>query len=150
MRNNQSRTALAIMVAVMAAGLVLLTAMVAVGGSHGDWGGMRGSGMWDHMQRMMGSGTNTSSAPLSVGGKSEDVTIRNFTFTPGNLQVPVGATVTWTNEDSAPHSATARDGSWDTGILGQGETKSITFDKAGVYEYYCTVHPSMVARLTVQ
>jgi plastocyanin len=78
------------------------------------------------------------------------VAIRDFTFTAGNLQVPVGAKVTWTNYDDAPHSATAKDGTWDTGILSKGESKTLTFDQAGDYTYYCTVHPSMVARLQVR
>ena len=45
-----------------------------------------------------------------------------------------------------PHTATAKDGSWDTGILNKGDTKTITFDKAGDYQYYCKVHPNMIAR----
>ena len=103
----------------------------------------------DHMGRMS-TGANTSNAPVSVGNAAESIAIRNFAFAPGNLQVPVGATVTFTNYDDVPHTATAKDGSWDTGILNKGDTKTITFDKAGEYEYYCKVHPNMVARLTIQ
>jgi plastocyanin len=117
--------------------------------SRGDWGmGSRGMG-GGHMGHM-GTGANTSNAPVSVGNATESVSIRDFTFTPGNLQVPVGATVTFTNYDDAPHTATAKDGSWDTGILNKGESKTITFDKPGDYTYYCKVHPSMVARLQVR
>ena len=87
---------------------------------------------------------------MSVGSAAESVAIRDFVFAPGNLQVPVGAKVTWTNYDDAPHSATAKDGSWDTRILNKGDSKTFTFDKAGDYTYYCTVHPSMVARLQVR
>jgi plastocyanin len=50
----------------------------------------------------------------------------------------------------SPHTASAKDGSWDTGIFNGGESKSITFDKPGDYEYYCKVHPAMIARLTVR
>jgi plastocyanin len=134
---------------VMVAALVFFTAMAAFAMARGDWG-MGGWGMNGHMQRMMGGGTNSSNAPLSVGSKTESVAIRNFAFATGNLQVPVGATVTWTNYDDVPHTATAKDGSWDTGLLNKGDTKTITFDKAGEYEYYCKVHPNMVARLTVK
>ncbi len=116
---------------------------VMAGGWDMGWGG-------GHMGQMMGGGANTSNAPVSVGSTSESVAIRDFTFSPGNLRVPVGAKVTWTNYDAAPHSATAKDGTWDTGILSKGESKTLTFDKAGDYSYYCTVHPSMVARLQVQ
>lgn len=140
----------AIIAAVLAAALLSASAMAAFAMARGDWGmGDWGMGR-GHMQRMMGGGTDSSGAPLSLGSKAESVSIRDFAFAPGNLQVPAGATVTWTNYDDAPHTATAKDGSWDTGMLNKGETKTITFDKAGEYEYYCKVHPSMVARLTVK
>lgn len=129
-------------------GTVVLSAVAFSAMAHGDWG--MGWGMDDHMGRMMGGGSNTSNAPVAIGSTSEGVTIRDSTFTPGNLQVPVGARVTWTNSDDAPHSATAKDRTWDTGILSKGESKTLTFDKAGDYIYYCTVHPSMVARLRVR
>ncbi|MBI5284624.1 MAG: cupredoxin family copper-binding protein [Chloroflexi bacterium] len=111
----------------------------------GGWG--MGSG---HMGRMMGGGTNSSNAPLTAGTQAESVSIRDFAYAPGNLQVPVGATVTWTNYDDAPHTATAKDGSWDTGMLNKNEKTTITFELPGAYEYYCKVHPDMIARLTVQ
>jgi plastocyanin len=142
--------ALALIAGIAVAALVFATAMTAFAMSRGDWG-MGGWGMGSgHMSRMMGGGTNSSSAPLSVGTTSESIAIRDFAFAPGNLQIPVGATVTWTNYDDVPHTASAKDGSWDTGILNKGDSKTLTFDKAGEYEYYCKVHPNMVARLTVR
>lgn len=77
------------------------------------------------------------------------VQIQNFTFEPVSLTVPAGATVTWVNNDSAPHTATARDGSFDTSQMAQGESKTVTLNTAGTFEYYCLVHPRMVATLTV-
>jgi plastocyanin len=100
--------------------------------------------------RMMGYGRSTADATQTVGGQLETVSIRDFAFSPGNLQVPAGASVTWTNYDDAPHTATATDRSWDTGILNDGQKKSLTFEKAGDYTYYCAVHPSMQARLVVR
>lgn len=108
-----------------------------------------GWGMGGAMRGMMGGGANTSDAPLTAGGVSESVTIQNFAFAPGNLEVPAGAQITFTNRDAAPHSATAKDGSWDTGVLSKGESKTLVFATAGDYTYYCRVHPSMVARLRV-
>lgn len=105
--------------------------------------------MGDHMQQMH-SGADTSDSALVSGGMTQTVDIRDFAFEPGNLQVPAGATVTWTNYDSVPHSATGKDGGdWDTGLLSEGESASITFDEPGEYLYYCIAHPQMVARLTV-
>jgi len=133
----------------LVAGAFVFMTMAAFAMARGGWG-MGGWDMNSHMQRMMGGGTNSSGAPLTAGSKAESVAIRDFTFAPGNLQVPAGATVTWTNSDDAPHTATSKDGSWDTGILNKGDSETITFDKAGDYEYYCKVHPNMIARLTVQ
>lgn len=149
-RTDSQRTLPLMIVAIVLAVSVTALAVTAVFAmSRGDWsmGWGMGSG---HMQRMMGGGTDSSNAPLSVGTKTESVAIRDFAFAPGNLQVPIGATVTWTNYDGAPHTATAKDGNWDTGIFNKGEKKAITFDQPGEYQYYCKVHPNMVARLTVQ
>ena len=152
MQRIDSRRTLPLMIAAMvfAVSVTALAVTAVFAMSRGGWGmggGHMGSG---HMGRMMGGGTNSSNAPLTAGSQAESVVIRDFVFAPGNLQVPVGATVTWTNYDGAPHTATARDGSWDTGILNKNEENAITFDTPGEYEYFCKVHPDMVARLTVQ
>ena len=110
-------------------------------------------GMWDMLdmhRNMMGGGADTSGAEVTQGTTQEPVQIRDFAFTPGNLQVPTGATISWTNYDSAPHSATAEDGTWDTGLLDKNQRTSVTFDTPGDYAYYCTVHPDMKARLQVR
>jgi len=134
--------------AIAAVAIVAISSLtIAIGAMWGGWGWDMGPG---HMRGMMSGGSNTSNTTVTIGGATESVAIRNFTFTPGNLQVPVGAEVTWTNDDSAPHTATARDESWDTGTLNKGESKTIAFDKAGDYTYYCRVHPNMVARIAVK
>ena len=61
-----------------------------------------------------------------------------------------GTTVTWTNSDSTQHTVTADDGSFDSGVLAQGQTFSHTFDTAGTIAYHCTIHPNMQATVTVQ
>ena len=101
-----------VIAAVFATGALLsLAGMAAYAMARGDLGtsnwGMMGNG---HMQGMMGGGANTSNATPSVRTKSATVEMRNFAFSPGNLQVPVGAAVTFTNDDPVPHTATARDG----------------------------------------
>ncbi|MEX2246876.1 MAG: plastocyanin/azurin family copper-binding protein [Dehalococcoidia bacterium] len=102
--------------------------------------------MWD----MHGRGRNTSDAPAVQGGSQANVRIENFSFEPGNVEVPAGAAVTWTNEDSAPHDATARNGDWETERLSEGQSDTLTFDSSGEYDYYCSIHPSMKARLVVR
>ncbi len=70
-------------------------------------------------------------------------------FQPGNLRIMAGTTVTWRNFDPVAHTATERGEEWDTGMLGEGESASITFAEAGSYDYYCIPHPDMRARVEV-
>ena len=91
----------------------------------------------------------TSEAAQAATGQTT-VTIQNFAFSPATLTVKVGDKVTWTNKDSAAHSATADDGSFDTGVLQNGESGSVTFSKPGTYTYHCSIHPMMKATIVVQ
>lgn len=77
------------------------------------------------------------------------VQIQDFAFRPVALTVPVNSTVTFTNHDSAPHTASANDGSFDTGTLKQGQSMTITFTRAGTYAYFCQFHPFMRGTLVV-
>lgn len=81
---------------------------------------------------------------------SNEVTIQNFAFGPATVTVKVGDTVTWTNMDLTGHSATADDGSFDTGVLSQGKSGSVTFDTAGTFTYHCTPHPNMKGTVVVE
>jgi LPXTG-motif cell wall-anchored protein len=80
---------------------------------------------------------------------SASVTIRDFAFSPKSVTIDAGDTVTWTNEDDVEHSATAEDGSFDTGTFGNGQSRSHTFDTAGTFQYVCTPHPFMKGTITV-
>jgi plastocyanin len=89
------------------------------------------------------------SAPKTSAQGTEAVTIAGFAFSPAALTIEAGTTVTWTNQDSATHTATADDGSFDTGNIAQGQSVSITFDTPGTFTYHCSIHPNMVASITV-
>ncbi len=121
-----------------------LAAILVTGAFAGGWD------MWGGMGGMHGGGRDTSGNSPVPGGMTASVTIEGFAFQPGNLEIPVGATVTWTNRDSAPHDATARNGDWRTQRLSDGENDTLTFESAGEYDYYCSIHPSMKARLVVR
>lgn len=56
------------------------------------------------------------------------------------LVVSVGTTVTWTNNDSAPHTVSSTTGVFESGNLNQGQTFSFTFDQAGTFPYFCRIH----------
>ncbi|VVB57167.1 Plastocyanin [uncultured archaeon] len=60
-----------------------------------------------------------------------------------------GAAVTWTNEDSAPHTITSSTGAFDSGTLQQGQSFSFKFDTPGTYEYHCAIHSRMKGKITV-
>ena len=100
-------------------------------------------------------GSTSQTQPATQNGSSpvmakNAVTIQNMAFSPATLTVKVGDKVTWTNQDSVGHSATADDNSFDTGVIAQGQSGSTTFSKAGTYTYHCKVHPSMTATIIVQ
>lgn len=84
-------------------------------------------------------------APAAGGEapRAEKVEIADFAYDPDPVTVQVGGKVIWLNRDSAPHTATAEDGSFDTGTLEEGKLGSETFKQAGTYEYTCRIHPDM-------
>lgn len=96
------------------------------------------------------SATQQASPTSTASEVKNSVQISNFSFSPASLTVKVGDTVTWTNQDSMGHSATADDKSFDTGVLDQGKSGTITFSKAGTFTYHCSVHPSMKGTIIVQ
>lgn len=97
----------------------------------------------------------TEADPAAAAPPPVTIEMANFAFQPGDITVPVGTAVTWVNKDNGPrHSATASDGSFDTGLLDGGQEATITFDTPGTYVYYCTLHGSpdgsgMAATITV-
>jgi plastocyanin len=96
------------------------------------------------------SGASAKRAAASVkAAASSSVTIKNFLFNPSSVSVHVGDTVKWTNQDSALHTATANDRSFDTGTLKQGKSGSHKFTKAGSIAYTCSLHPNMKGTVVV-
>lgn len=88
-----------------------------------------------------------TTAPAAGGGAA--VTIVKFSFDPETITVPVGSTVTWTNQDlDTPHAIKFADGM--SGTLNQGASYSKTFSTAGTYTYQCGVHPYMKGTVIVQ
>jgi LPXTG-motif cell wall-anchored protein len=86
---------------------------------------------------------------IAIAAASAGVTISDFQFAPGNVSVNVGDTVTWSNNGPTGHSATATNGSFDTGILEKGSSGSHTFSQAGTFSYFCKPHPFMKGTITV-
>jgi plastocyanin len=87
--------------------------------------------------------TESEPAPSGEASKSEKVDIVEFTYQPDPVVVQVGGKVIWQNQDTAPHTATADDGSFDTGTIEKGKIGSETFKEAGTFTYFCQIHPTM-------
>ena len=85
----------------------------------------------------------------TVQAADQDVAISGFSFSPRTVTVNVGDSVTWTNSDAQTHTATSGS-AWDTGDIGNGESKSITMSRAGTFEYICTIHPTMSGTVVVR
>jgi plastocyanin len=78
------------------------------------------------------------------------VTIDNFTFTPMDLTVAVGAQITWINKDDVPHTVVSVDHKFKSRALDTDEKFSFTFQAPGTYEYFCSVHPKMTGKIIVK
>ena len=78
------------------------------------------------------------------------VEITGFKFEPETLEVKAGDTITWINRDIAPHTATSKDKSWDTGRLSKDQEKSIIVAADTEQAYYSKLHPVMKAQLVIK
>jgi amicyanin len=89
--------------------------------------------------------------PLGVDAQAQElaVTIDNFTFSPPELKVKVGDTVTWTNHDDIPHTVVSA-GKFRSKAMDTDNTFSFTFTSAGDYKYFCSLHPHMTGMIKVE
>lgn len=91
-----------------------------------------------------GAPVNFPPAPLSG-----DVQIADFSFTPSTITVAVGGALTFVNAGTSRHSATATDGSFDTGLLTRGAISTKIFTTPGTYPYFCIIHSNMTGTVLV-
>jgi len=96
--------------------------------------------------------THTVSIPQGVSSPGCETT--NSCYLPYSLEINVGDTVSWSNDDTAAHTVTSgtpdgMDGLFDSGLFMSGTTFDFTFDKAGTYPYFCLVHPWMIGQIGV-
>ena len=117
-----------------------------------QWLGEGGGGSEQDSQE-----TSSSASSLPITEEGRVVSIVGNSGSNSNdsnlIEIKVGDTVTWINNDSSPHSVTSSSSSsnsnFDSGVLRKGETFSFTFDREGEYPYFCTLHPSMVGTVVV-
>ena len=89
------------------------------------------------------------SEPAAQASAAARVSMGDNFFKPAKLRVKPGTTVTWTNNGNNPHNATADNGSFRTGNLNAGQSRSATLRRLGKYPYVCTIHPGMSGVLKV-
>jgi plastocyanin len=78
------------------------------------------------------------------------VKIDNFSFSPATITVSAGTTVRWTNRDDIPHTVVSEDKTFKSKVLDTDEQYTYTFTKPGTYDYFCSIHPKMTAKVVVQ
>jgi plastocyanin len=81
---------------------------------------------------------------------TNEVFIQNMAFNPSTITVAPNTTIAWTNKESTTHTVTSNNGTFNSGNLGKDSKFTFTFDSAGTYNYHCSIHPSMTAKVIVQ
>jgi plastocyanin len=89
-------------------------------------------------------------AALPARAADAMIVMKNFDFSPMDVTVTAGSTVTWKNMDGEPHTVASAEGLFRSPALDQDDTYSFKFDKPGVFKYICSIHPKMRATVTVK
>jgi plastocyanin len=100
-----------------------------------------------------GDGTDRASSSSSAAGagSAKAVTIQDYAYAPASITVPEGTTITFTNRDSTPHTATSKKpGAFESGSIDTGKSGKVTLDEAGTFAYYCVFHPFMKGTIVVE
>ena len=127
----------------LVAGLFVVALLAAACGGDDDGGGTTAS---------TGGGatgaTSETGGGGGGGGGGDTITIDDFTFDPSTLTVSGPTEVTVTNNDSAAHTFTADDGSFDVQIE-PGATEKVDVDVSKTTGFHCTIHPQMTGTIEV-
>lgn len=89
-----------------------------------------------------------AAASPSPTGKLYKVTIEGFAYHPETITIKKGDSITWTNEDAAPHTSTGK--GFDSGLLKTTESWTYTFSETGTFDYVCSIHLYMKAHVVVE
>jgi plastocyanin len=89
-------------------------------------------------------------APVPARQDGVTVSMIDYAYEPSSIEIALGGSVTFVNDGpDEPHTATADDGSFDTGEVAVGGSSTVAFDRAGTFSYLCTLHPNMKGSVTV-
>lgn len=97
------------------------------------------------------SSTSTTQSDQLAPQQTDKVTIDDMAFNPARISVKKGTTVTWTNRDSVAHNVNETDGKAGpaSSLLSTGDSYSFTYNQAGSFEYFCSIHPQMTGTVIV-
>ena len=96
---------------------------------------------------LMGTG---AALPALSKGKTHTVAIDAVTFSPQDLEVEVGDTITWTNQDPFPHTVTATGRGFDSALILPGRSWKLVVQTPGAFSYFCTLHQTMKGTIVVK
>jgi len=116
-------------------------------GMSGMTPGMSGSAMPGMQSPPASASATAADSPAPQGGTA--ISMSDFKFNPATLTVPVGTTITWTNQDEEPHTVAAKDGSFHSPGMDTHGSYSYTFTAPGSYDYICSIHPFMTGTVVV-
>jgi plastocyanin len=164
-RNDENKDVLAVL-ALMLLSLSVASSIAITVPHHASAQGVVAQGGGNATNATMASAGNATNATAIGAGGGNSVSIvsgasslTDTAYSPNPIQVSVGTTVTWTNNDSQPHTVTSGSNAQPdnkfnsspnfTPLLNPGQTFSFTFTEAGEYPYYCMLHPNMVGTVSV-
>jgi plastocyanin len=93
---------------------------------------------------------NTATAQGAAKSQEVVVKIDNFSYMPHDITVAAGTTIIWVNNDDIPHTVVSTTDVFKSRALDTDDKFSFKFDKPGTYEYFCSIHPKMTAKVIVQ
>jgi plastocyanin len=98
---------------------------------------------------LLGCATGITLGVAFAGADTAVVKIDNYTFTPKSVTVKAGTTVTWTNQDDETHTVTSTTKQFKSKALDTDDKFTFAFTTPGIYEYFCSLHPSMTGTIVV-
>ncbi len=102
------------------------------------------------------SNTQQNPASTSQTARNYNIDIKNFAFSPNTITIKAGDKVTWTNQDSAPHTITSdsnsnsNSGTLNSQTLDASDTYTYTFNDKRIYNYHCSIHSGMKGTIIVE
>ena len=107
-----------------------------------------------HRMMLIAAASVTGLVGLAAAAEPQAITVQLFQFRPGQIDVPKGSRITWTNQDDITHTVTfgtpeKRDGRFTAQLAGKGATASVEVKESGTYPYFCERHNSMRGEIRV-